>query len=112
MKIREKEITDKEVLDMLNCSACLSVVKAIKIKQCETINCPLYQAYDLVANKYEISFGIEVEFTKFYPYVNINNKIWLLDAQNTMLEAQKEILHQTMYELAHRIENGTKNIYE
>lgn len=112
MKIREKEITDKEVLDMLNCSACLSVVKAIKIKQSETINCPLYQAYDLVAGKYEISFGIEVEFPKFYPYVNISNKIRLLDAQNTMLEAQKEILHQTMYELAHRIENGTKNIYE
>lgn len=53
-----------------------------------------------------------MEFPKFYPYVNISNKIRLLDAQNTMLEAQKEILHQTMYELAHRIENGTKNIYE
>ena len=112
MKTKEKEISDKEVLEILNSPACLSVVKAIKIKQSETINSPLYQAYDLVAGKYEISFGIEVEFPKFYPYLNISNKIRLLDAQNTMLEAQKEILHQTMYELARRIENGKKNIHE
>lgn len=112
MKTKEIEITDCEVLKMLNCPACLSVVKAIKIKQSETINCPLYQAYDLVAGKYKISFGIDVELPKFYPYVNISNKIRLLDAQNTMLEAQKEILHQTMYELAHRIECGKKNIHE
>lgn len=110
--MKTKNISDKEVLEMLNSPACLSVVKAIKIKQSETINCPLYQAYDLVAGKYEISFGIEVEFPKFYPYVNISNIIRQLDAQKTMLEAQKEILHQTMYELARRIENGKKNIHE
>ena len=59
MKTKEKEISDKEVLEMLNSPACLSVVKAIKIKQSETINCPLYQAYDLIAGKYEISLELK-----------------------------------------------------
>ena len=73
MKTGKGEIADKEVLEMLNCHACLSVVNAIKIKQGETINCSLYQAYDLVAGKYEISFGIDVELPKFYPYINNKN---------------------------------------
>lgn len=106
MKTKEIEITDNEVLDMLNCSACLSVVSAIKITQDETINCSLYQAYELVASKYKISFGVDVEVPEFYPYVNIDNKIMELDAQRTMLNAQKEILHQTMYKLANRMGNG------
>ena len=33
MKIKEKEITDNEMLDMLNCPVCLSVVNAIKLKK-------------------------------------------------------------------------------
>ena len=56
MKITEKEITDKEVLDMLNCPVCLSVVNAIKLKQRECA-CSLYNAYDLVAGNYGIQFN-------------------------------------------------------
>lgn len=44
MKIREKEITDREMLEILNCPACLSVVNAIKLKQGECA-CSLYNAY-------------------------------------------------------------------
>ena len=106
-----KEITDREVLNMLNCPACLSVVNAIKLKQIECA-CSLYNAYDLVAGNYGILFNSGYNPSACYPYILIDGKREELDEQKTMVEAQKEILHKTMYELAHRIENGTKNIYE
>lgn len=111
MKIMVKEITDREVLNMLNCPACLSVVNAIKLKQIECA-CSLYNAYDLVAGNYGILFNSGYNPSACYPYILIDGKREELDEQKTMVEAQKEILHKTMYELAHRIENGTKNIYE
>ena len=111
MKIREKEITDKEVLDMLNCSSCLSVVSAIKLKQREYA-CSLYNAYDLVAENYGIQFNSGYNPSVCYPYIFIDDKRENLDEQKTMVEAQKEILHKTMYELARRIENGKKNIHK
>lgn len=107
--MKEKKIADKVALEMLNCSACSSVVNAIKIKQWETKRCSLYQAYEFVADKYKISFGIDVEVPKFYPYVSIDNKIVELDEQDTMLDAQKEILHQTMDELAKKNYNNKNN---
>ena len=111
MKIMVKEITDREVLNMLNCPACLSVVNAIKLKQRECA-CSLYNAYDLVAGNHGIQFNSGYNPSACYPYILIDDKRKDLDEQKTMVEAQKEILHQTMYELAHRIENGQKNIHE
>lgn len=111
MKIMVKEITDREVLNMLNCPACLSVANAIKLKQRECA-CSLYNAYDLVAGNYGIQFNSGYNPSVCYPYILIDGKREELDEQKTMVEAQKEILHQTMYELAHRIENGQKNIHE
>ena len=106
-----KEITDGEVLNMLNCLACLSVVNAIKLKQ-RKCACSLYNAYDLVAGNYGIQFNSGYNPSACYPYIMIDGKREELDEQKTMVEAQKEILHQTMYELARRIENGKKNIHE
>ena len=114
MNIREKEITDKEVLDMLSCDCCLPVIEAIREKIKEYGN-TLYEAYDSVANKYNISFGfayIDVEKSEFCPYIIIDKERSELGMFKTMEDAQKEILHQTMYELAHRSENGKKNIHE
>ncbi len=111
MKIKEKEITDNEVLDMLNCPVCLSVVNAIKLKQRERA-CSLYNAYDLVAGNYGIQFNSGYNPSACYPYILIDDKREYLDEQKTMVEAQKEILHKTMYELARRIENGKKNIHK
>lgn len=111
MRIMVKEITDREVLNMLNCPACLSVANTIKLKQRECA-CSLYNAYDLVAGNYGIQFNSGYNPSVCYPYILIDGKREELDEQKTMVEAQKEILHQTMYELAHRIENGQKNIHE
>lgn len=111
MKIMVKEITDREVLNMLNCPACLSVVSAIKLKQRECA-CSLYNAYDLVAGYYGIQFNSGYNPSACYPYILIDGKREELDEQKTMVEAQKEILHKTMYELARRIENGKKNIHK
>ena len=107
-------LPDKEVIKMLNCSACKPVIKAIEEKRKEN-GSSLFEAYDLVADKYNISFGftyIDVERNEFYPYIIIDNNRRELDMFKKMADAQKEILHQTMYELAHRIENGKKNIHE
>ena len=111
MKIMVKEITDREVLNILNCPVCLSVVNAIKLKQRECA-CSLYNAYDLVAENYGIQFNSGYNPSVCYPYILIDGKREELDEQKTMVEAQKEILHKTMYELARRIENGKKNIHK
>ena len=107
-----KDISDKEVLEMLNSDCCLPVIEAIREKIKEYGN-TLYEAYDSVANKYNIGFGfayIDIQKSEFYPYVIIDKERRELDLFKKKSDAQKEILHQTMYELAHRIENGKKNI--
>ena len=107
-------LPDKEVFEMLNCSVCEPIIKAIKEKR-EQYGFSLYEAYDSVANKYKISFGfayIDVEKSEFCPYIIIDKERSELGMFKTMEDAQKEILHQTMYELAHRIENGKENIHK
>ena len=107
-----KDISDKEVLEMLNCDCCLLVIEALREKIKDYGN-TLYEAYDSVANKYYIGFGfayIDIQKSKFCPYVIIDKDRRELDMFKKKADAQKEILHQTMYELAHRIENGKKNI--
>ena len=107
-------LPDKEVIEMLNCSVCEPIIKAIKEKR-EQDGFSLYEAYDSVANKYKISFGfayIDVEKSEFCPYIIIDKERSELGMFKTMEDAQKEILHQTMYELAHRIENGKENIHK
>lgn len=101
-------LPDKEVIEMLNCPVCKPVIKAIKEKR-EEYGYSLYEAYESVANKYNISSGfayIDVEKNEFCPYIIIDKDKRELDVFKTMDDARKEILHQTMYELAHRIESG------
>ena len=107
-------LPDKEVIEMLNCPVCEPIIKAIKEKR-EQYGYSLYEAYESVANKYNISSGfayIDVEKNEFCPYIIIDKDRRELDVFKTMDDARKEILHQTMYELARRIKNGKKNIHE
>lgn len=101
-------LPDKEVIEMLNCPVCKPVIKAIKEKR-EEYGSSLYEAYDSVADKYNISFGfayIDVQKSEYRPYIIVDKDKRELDVFKTMADAQKEILRQTMYELAHRIESG------
>ena len=107
-------LPDKEVIEMLNCPVCKPVIKAIKEKR-EEYGSSLYEAYDSVADKYNISFGfayIDVQKSEYCPYIIVDKDRRELDVFKTTEDAQKEILHQTMYELAHRIENGKENIHK
>ena len=107
-------LPDKEVNEMLNCPVCKPVIKAIKEKR-EEYGSSLYEAYDSVASKYNISFGfayIDVQKSEYRPYIIIDKDRRELDVFKTMADAQKAILRQTMYELAHRIENGKENIHQ
>lgn len=111
--MRTEEISDKEVQEILNCPTCLPVIAAIREKR-KKYGKTLYEAYDLVASKYYISFGVDIEEkkSKYFPYIKIDNHLENLGKFTSMTEAQKEILHQTMYELANRIENCEKSAYE
>ena len=107
-------LPDKEVIEMLNCPVCKPVIKAIKEKR-EEYGSSLYEAYDSVADKYNISFGfayIDVQKSEYRPYIIVDKDKRELDVFKTMADAQKAILRQTMYELAHRIENGKENIHQ
>ena len=107
-------LPDKEVIEMLNCPVCKPVIKAIKEKR-EEYGSSLYEAYDSVADKYNISFGfayIDVQKSEYCPYIIVDKDRRELDVFKTMADAQKAILRQTMYELAHRIENSKENIHK
>ena len=108
------ELSNKEILEILNTIVCRPIRDAIEDKRKEN-ECSLFEAYELVADRCNISFGFyetDVHKSEYRPYVIIDKDRRELNVFKTMAEAQKEILHQTMYELAHRIENGKENMYK
>ena len=112
--MKTKDISDEEVYKMLDCPTCFSVIVAITEKK-KKYGCTLFEAYDLVANEYNISFGfidIDVKKSKYCPFFRIDGDYRDLNEFTTITKAQEEILHSTMYELAKRIENCKKSIYE
>lgn len=104
MKTTNKEISNVEVIEQLNCPTCKCVIEAIKQKRYYNLYC----AYDSVANDYGITFGIDITNKDSYIYIKYDDVTIYENEYKTTIEAQKEIIHQSMYELAHRIESGYK----
>lgn len=105
MKYRQCGLSNNQIIEYLNCPACEPLIDAVK-KKFAIFGDNLYCVYELVANSYGIYFGLNSDNDKYYPCIIIDGEKWELDGFKSYKDAQKEIIHNTMYKLAHRIENN------